>query len=64
MIATAEAEDFRRAIETIGDAGEVDAIIAIFVPPLVARPGEVAAAIAAAADQLAPERGVGHGLHG
>ena len=42
MIATAGAEDYRRAIETIVAAGAVDAIVAIFIPPLVTRAEDVA----------------------
>ncbi len=52
MIATAGAQDFRRAIEAVGHSGETDAIIAIFVPPLITRPEEVAAAISEAAECL------------
>ena len=35
MIATASADDYRRTLQTLVDADACDAIIAIFVPPLV-----------------------------
>jgi len=49
MIATAPAESYRRAIETLVQEGACDAIVAIFVPPLVTRAREVAREIRAAA---------------
>jgi acetyl coenzyme A synthetase (ADP forming)-like protein len=52
MVATATAEDYRRAIETIGRAGGADAIIVIFVPPLVTDAADVAAAISEAAERI------------
>jgi acetyl coenzyme A synthetase (ADP forming)-like protein len=52
LVATASATDYRRAIEAVGRAGVADAIIAIFVPPLVTEAGDVADAISAAADRL------------
>ncbi len=45
MIATASAADYRRTLQTLTDAGACDAIIAIFVPPLVTTVGDVATAI-------------------
>jgi len=51
MIASASAEDYRRAIELVARSG-VDALVVIFIPPLVTRPEEVAAAIHEAADDL------------
>ena len=51
MIASASGEDFRRTIGIVGRAG-VDALVAIFIPPLVTRPEEVAAAMRHAADEL------------
>ncbi len=45
MIATASAEDYRRTITTLVEADVCDAILAIFVPPLVTRASDVAAAI-------------------
>jgi acetyl coenzyme A synthetase (ADP forming)-like protein len=50
MIATASAEDYRRTIQTLVDADICDAILAIFVPPLVIRASDVAVAIREAAE--------------
>ena len=55
MIATASAEDYGRAIEVVGRAGDVDAIIVIFVPPLVTEAVDVAAAITRAVGRVPPE---------
>jgi len=49
MIATASAEDYRRTILTLVEADICDAILAIFVPPLVTRASDVAVAIRDAA---------------
>ena len=48
MIASASAESFRRATEILLKAPEVDILLAIFVPPLVTSPDDVAEAIAEA----------------
>jgi acetyl coenzyme A synthetase (ADP forming)-like protein len=48
MIASASPDDFRRTVEQVAAAPEVDAVIAIFIPPLVTRATDVAAAIRAA----------------
>jgi acetate---CoA ligase (ADP-forming) len=45
MIATATAEDYRRVLMTLIEAEACDAILAIFVPPLVTDPTDVARAI-------------------
>ena len=45
MIATAPAEHYRRALGVIGRNGAADAVIAIFIPPLLTHPSEVARAI-------------------
>ena len=45
MIATATAEDYRRTLSTLAASGAFDAILAIFVPPLVTEAVDVAAAI-------------------
>jgi acyl-CoA synthetase (NDP forming) len=45
MIASASAEDYRRTLQALIDADACDAIIAIFVPPLVTEAGDVATAI-------------------
>jgi acetyl coenzyme A synthetase (ADP forming)-like protein len=48
MIASASAESYRLTIEALASAGVCDAILAIFVPPLVTEAADVAAAIHAA----------------
>jgi acetate---CoA ligase (ADP-forming) len=45
MIASASPADYERTMRTIAGSGEVDALIVIFIPPLVTAPEEVAAAI-------------------
>jgi acetyl coenzyme A synthetase (ADP forming)-like protein len=55
MIASASPDDYRRAIETVALSGDADAIIVIFIPPLVTSPEEVAAAICEAAAALGGE---------
>jgi acyl-CoA synthetase (NDP forming) len=52
MIATAGAEEYRRAIEAIAASDAVDAIVAIFIPPLVTRAEDVADAICDAAAKV------------
>jgi acetyl coenzyme A synthetase (ADP forming)-like protein len=58
MIASATPEDFRRTIERVAAEPDVDAVIAIFVPPLVTRAPDVAAAIRAADTGRTPLVGV------
>jgi acyl-CoA synthetase (NDP forming)/GNAT superfamily N-acetyltransferase len=48
MIASASADDYRRTIETLATDPAVDAIVAIFIPPLVTQAPDVAAALRAA----------------
>ena len=45
MIATAPAEHYRQALGAIARHDAADAVIAIFIPPLLTEPGEVARAI-------------------
>lgn len=52
MIAGASAGDYRKAIELAATSGEVDAIIVIFIPPLVTPAAEVARAICNAVGNL------------
>jgi acetyl coenzyme A synthetase (ADP forming)-like protein len=52
MIASASAEDYGRAIAALGASGAVDALIVIFVPPLVTRADDVANAVRQAAKKL------------
>jgi acetate---CoA ligase (ADP-forming) len=49
MLASAPAEHYRRTVALVVASGEVDAAIAIFIPPLLTEPAAVAAAVAAAA---------------
>ena len=51
MIASATAADYRAALDTLLADGNVDSAVAIFVPPLGIRAGDVAESIAAAAGQ-------------
>ncbi len=51
MIATAPAESYRRVIETLAAADACDAVVAIFVPPLVTRAEDVAQELRAAASE-------------
>jgi acetate---CoA ligase (ADP-forming) len=50
MLAAAPAEQFRRTVELVVASGEVDAVIVIFIPPLLTEPAEVAQAVRAAVD--------------
>jgi len=49
MIASASADDYRRAIEVLVESNACDAILVLFVPPLAARAADVAAAVSQAA---------------
>jgi acetyl coenzyme A synthetase (ADP forming)-like protein len=67
MIAAATAEQFRRAIGVVAADPSVHAVVAIFIPPLVTRPEEVAHALVAAATDLpsmTPLLSVFMGSHG
>ncbi len=46
MIASAPPHHYERVIKIVGNDPNVDAVVAIYVPPLVTRPEDVAAAIA------------------
>jgi acetyl coenzyme A synthetase (ADP forming)-like protein len=52
MIASASDEDYRRTIELLVEEGGVDALIVIFIPPLVTRAEDVARAIRVGAGSL------------
>lgn len=52
MIAAASADDYRRVIQTVAASDSIDAIVVIFIPPLVTQPGDVARAIRDAAETL------------
>jgi acetyl coenzyme A synthetase (ADP forming)-like protein len=45
MLASAPPDHYRRTVELVATSGEVDAVVAIFIPPLATTPAEVAAAI-------------------
>ncbi|HEV2953893.1 MAG TPA: acetate--CoA ligase family protein, partial [Candidatus Dormibacteraeota bacterium] len=53
MVASAPGDAYERAIDLVAASGEVDSVIAIFVPPLVTQPQDAAAAIRRAADRIA-----------
>jgi len=50
MLAAAPPQHYRRAVELLASSGEVDAVIAIFIPPLAINLAEVAAAVRSAAE--------------
>lgn len=52
MIAAAPPDHYERAIELVGRDPNIDAVVAIYVPPLVTKPEAVAAAIARGAARL------------
>jgi acyl-CoA synthetase (NDP forming) len=52
LIASATAEQYRSAIEIVGQDPAVDAIVVLFVPPLVTQPEAVARAVVEAATTL------------
>lgn len=52
MIAAASADDYRRVIHTVAASDSIDAIVVIFIPPLVTRLADVARAIRDAAEAL------------
>ncbi len=51
LLASASPEQFARAIDVLASSGAVDAIVVLYVPPLVTDPEEVAVAVRAAADR-------------
>ena len=55
MIATATAEQYRRTIATLGEWDGIDALIVIFIRPLLTRAEDVAEAIRAAVQELPRE---------
>jgi acyl-CoA synthetase (NDP forming) len=52
MIAGAAADDYERAMLTLAESGDVDALIVIFTPPLVTRAAQVVRAIHGATESL------------
>ncbi|HYL53480.1 MAG TPA: GNAT family N-acetyltransferase [Acidimicrobiia bacterium] len=55
LVAGASADDFERALRTLLADEQIDAVLAIFVPPLVTRAADVARAIASAARDAGPK---------
>lgn len=53
LIASSGAEAYRRSLDLLLRSDEVDAVVAIFTPPLVTRAADVAAAVRAAVDEAA-----------
>jgi acetyl coenzyme A synthetase (ADP forming)-like protein len=58
MIATATAEHYAAVLRIVAADPEIDAVVAIFIPPLVTRSEDVARAIVEAARDLAPAKPV------
>ena len=58
MIATATGEQYGRTVEVLAEADVCDAILVLFVPPVVTEARDVARAARAAADEAARPRGV------
>jgi acetyl coenzyme A synthetase (ADP forming)-like protein len=52
MIASASAVHYAKTIELVGNDPNVDAVVAIYVPPLVTRPEDIAAGIALGAGAM------------
>ncbi|MBV8762906.1 MAG: GNAT family N-acetyltransferase [Deltaproteobacteria bacterium] len=52
MIASAPPEHFERTLAAVGNDPNVDAVVAIYIPPLVTNPEDVAAAIARGAGEI------------
>jgi acetate---CoA ligase (ADP-forming) len=50
MLASAPTEHYRRTVELVLASGEVDAVIVIFIPPLLTEPADVALAVRATVD--------------
>jgi acetyl coenzyme A synthetase (ADP forming)-like protein len=58
MIASATPEHFSRALELVGADPNIDAVVAIYIPVMVSKPEEIAAAIAAGAGRVPPAKPV------
>jgi acetyl coenzyme A synthetase (ADP forming)-like protein len=54
MLASAPPDHYRRTVELVAASGEVDAVIAIFIPPLPADTAQVARAVCEAAATAGP----------
>src|SRR5690606_19382584 len=58
MIASASADQYREAIRIVGNDPNVDAVIVIFIPPLVTRPEDAARAVVEGVRSLPGDRPV------
>jgi acetyl coenzyme A synthetase (ADP forming)-like protein len=58
MLAAATPAQYREAIRLIADDPDIDAIISIFLPPLVAQPQEIARAVASSAEAMSRHKPV------
>ena len=58
MIASASPADYERAIEVVAAEPAFDALVVVYVPPLVTRPEEIAAAIARGAGRVPADKPV------
>ncbi len=58
MIASATPEQYERAITAVGQDAVVDSLVVIYIPPMVSRPEEIAAAIARGAAAVPPHKPV------
>jgi acetate---CoA ligase (ADP-forming) len=58
MIASAQPEHYARALELVGADPGIDAAIAVYVPPMMTQPAEIAAAIAQGAGRVPAEKPV------
>ncbi|HUI25679.1 MAG TPA: acetate--CoA ligase family protein, partial [Candidatus Kryptonia bacterium] len=56
LTAAATGEQYARAIELVGNDPAVDAVIVVYIPPMVTQPAEVAAAIARGAGTVPPTK--------
>jgi acetate---CoA ligase (ADP-forming) len=52
MVASATADNYGQAMRALAEDGNVDALLVIFIPPVVTKPGDVARAMAAAAADI------------
>jgi acetate---CoA ligase (ADP-forming) len=58
VIASASAEDFAHALRILGHSGEVDAVLVVFIPPIVTRAEDVARAVLEVTPELPDELAV------
>jgi acetyl coenzyme A synthetase (ADP forming)-like protein len=58
MTASASAQDYERAIATVGADPAIDALVAIYIPPMVTRPEQTAVGIANGAGKVPADKPV------